>query len=327
MKKRRTLLIIDAQNMFYRGYAAVPSLSSRTGLPTGGIVGSLNIMKKLCRVMRPNAVVFCWDGMNSLATRRLINEDYKANRDSVRFNRSADTLSPEQELQNRNEQRYRLVEYINNLPFLQFWLDDYEADDLVAFFAKSNTFPKKKWRRMIVSNDKDFVQLLDHNTMLYRPNAGKEAETLNVNRARKKYLIHPVNFTVARAMDGDVSDNLPGVPRFGLKTIAKHFPFLCTEKKYSVQDVIDYAEKQNKKTKIKAFENLLLHKKVFRDNYLVMKLDKNSVDQQIQKRLDSAVKNFRLYLNKTKILMMLKEDGIILDIENLFRASKRICVE
>ena len=64
------------------------------------------------------------------------------------------------------------------------------------------------------------------------------------------FKIHPNNFALARAIEGDKSDNLPGVKGAGLKTIAKRFPYLIREDEYVVADIIRDCSMQGKKLKI-----------------------------------------------------------------------------
>ena len=76
-----------------------------------------------------------------------------------------------------------------------------EADDLIAFACQLQDYAG--WQKVIVSSDKDFIQVLDKETVLYRPT---QEEVLNVNRVVDEYGIHPNNFALARAIAGDKND-------------------------------------------------------------------------------------------------------------------------
>ena len=122
-------------------------------------------------------------------------------------------------------QQIRLVEYLNELPVIQFRFDEIEADDIIAYLTQTQQF--EGWEKVIVSNDKDFIQLCDDETVLFRPTQKVVHNKKNVVEA---FDIHPRNFAVARAIAGDPSDNLEGVPRAGLKSIAKNLNFLRDSK-------------------------------------------------------------------------------------------------
>ena len=72
----KRVMIIDALNQFLRGYIVNPSLSLN-GDPIGGMAGFLKILQKLCREIKPDKVVICWDGKDGSRKRKLINKNYK----------------------------------------------------------------------------------------------------------------------------------------------------------------------------------------------------------------------------------------------------------
>ena len=137
-------------------------------------------------------------------------------------------ISQIKEIENKIWQQTRLAEYLNNLAVIQLMLTSVEADDIIAQVVQNPRY--EDWQRVIVSSDKDFLQLCDGNTVLFRP---IQKEVLNSNDIVKKYKIHPNNFALARAIVGDKSDNLQGVGGVGLATVAKRFPFLVEEKSYT----------------------------------------------------------------------------------------------
>ena len=97
-------------------------------------------------------------------------------------------------------------------------LPSIEADDGIGYCVQMEKY--KGWQKIIISSDKDFIQLCDDETVLYRP---IQKVFLNSKRVLEDYDIHPVNFALARALSGDKSDNLPGVPGVGMKAGAKRF--------------------------------------------------------------------------------------------------------
>ena len=301
MQKKR-VMIIDALNQFLRAYIVNPTLTPN-GEPAGGAVGFLKILQKLCRDVKPDNVVICWDGKGGSRKRKLINKNYKEGRKPLRLNRDIKNLTEEQELQNKVWQQLRLVEYLNNFPITQLMLDEIEADDVISFVAQLPDY--QDWQKVIVSSDKDFFQLLDDDTVILRPTQG---EILNKNNIVDKFGIHPTNFALARAVVGDKSDNLDGIKGVGLPTVAKRLPFLVEEKTYMVRDIIEYCE--NSDLALKAYENIIDGEEVIKENYKLMQLYSPSISVQNKEKIKYVIRNTTLDFNKTLTNGMMLEDGI-----------------
>ncbi len=155
MDKKR-VLIIDGNNNYFRAYIVDPSVSTN-GQPIGGITGFLKILQKLVRETNPNRIVICWDGKGGSSKRKLMNKNYKDGRKPIRLNRNIKNLSDNEDLENKIWQMTRLVEYINEMPVIQLLLDGVEADDIISAVASHQSV--KDYNKIIVSSDKDFIQL------------------------------------------------------------------------------------------------------------------------------------------------------------------------
>jgi 5'-3' exonuclease len=301
--KNKRLLVLDANNNFIRSYIVNPALS-HNGDPIGGLLGSLQTLQKFIRETRPDQVVICWDGPGGSTRRRQMNKEYKMGRKPIRLNRSL-TVSSGVEEENKSWQMGRLFEYYECMPVYQFIFDGVEADDLIAYIVQMSRF--ENWEKIIVSSDKDMIQLLDNKTLLYRPT---QAEILNTKRVVEKYGIHPNNFTLARSMDGDKSDGLRGIEGVGLKTVAKRIDGIGEEKRLLIDDLI-WQSKKNvaNKTKIKLYSLILENIDLIKKNYSIMQLgvpdfsiqDKNMVKEVLEK------KKF-LFKKTTLISMMIKDE-------------------
>ena len=151
-------------------------------------------------------------------------KQYKEGRKPLKLNRAYEGLSAAEENENKYNQIKRTIEYINNCPVMQFMVEDVEADDVIAYICGLNSLEEKI--KIIVSSDKDFIQLCNKTTILYKPKPKGQKEILNENRIVEQFSIHPNNFAIARAIDGDKSDNIDGVKGVGLKTLVKAFPEL-----------------------------------------------------------------------------------------------------
>lgn len=306
--------------MFFRAYIVDPSLSEN-GQPIGGLKGTLKIMQKLLRETKPDRVVICWDGAGGSKKRRAIKKDYKGNRRPVRLNRDIRNLSESEEIQNKIWQQTRLIEYFNHMPVSQIMLPDIEADDVIAYVCQMPAL--KNNQKLIVSSDKDFFQLLDDETVLYRP---VQKEFLNKNSIINKFGIHPNNMTIARAMAGDKSDNLEGIGGAGLTTVSKRFPFLGEEKSYTITEVLAYGKEKLSEHKLKVYENLLDKSDVFERNYKIMQLYAPSISISSKQAIRSTTMNEDLHLNKTEIRKMMLKDGFIdYSWSSLFQSLNRVC--
>ena len=300
MSKR--ILIIDALNMFYRGYIVDPSISTH-GEPIGGVKGFLKSLQKTVRETTPDEVIICWDGEGGSLRRKGINENYKEGRKPIRLNRNVRNLTEDEEMRNKVWQHIKLIEYLNELPIIQLCEPGLEADDIIGYIVKNSAV--KHCQKIIISSDKDFFQLCDNKTILIRP---IQNEILNTVAITEKYNIHPENFALARAIEGDKSDNLAGISGAGLKTIAKRFPFLIEEKSYTISDVLKCCEKQEKPLKIHM--NILEGKKIIEENYRMMQLSVPDMSSETISRISEKIKLEIREFNKTEILRMMINDGM-----------------
>jgi len=300
MNKR--ILVIDALNMMYRNYIVDPSISTN-GAPIGGLKGFMKSLQKLVREIKPDDIIICWDGEGGSQRRRAQNKDYKEGRKPIRLNRSTRNLSENEEKENKFWQQLRLIEYLNQLPITQLMLPSVEADDVIGYVTQYSKF--KEHQKVIVSSDKDFLQLCNGNTILYRP---IQKTILNESRVAEEYGIHPNNFALARAICGDKSDNIKGIPGAGLPTIAKRFPFRKDVKSATIDMIINHCEEQEKKLII--HERILDNRDKISDNYKMMQLYAPSISAQGTHQLRVKLDNESRIFNKTAIISMMFEDGV-----------------
>jgi len=314
----KRVLIIDALNAFLRNYIVSPNIA-KDGRPNGGTVGFLRSLQKLVRETKPDNIIVCWDGRGGSRKRKLKNKDYKAGRAPIRLNRNIRVLTEEQEKENKIWQMYRTFDYLNNFPVIQLIADEVEADDLISYVCRYSTF--KEDQKVIVSSDKDFYQLLDNTTVLYRP---IQKKFLNKHNVVEEYGIHPQNFALARAIAGDPSDNLSGIGGVGLKTIAKRFTFFAEERDVTLLELIEFCENQEKK--IKAYDAIPTSEKLIKENYSLMQLYSPSLSIQTKQSVDWTIKEFEYGFNKTETSVMMIQDGIHdNNWSDMYQNFKRIC--
>ena len=226
MKK---LVIIDGKSVFYRGYYAMGNLSTSDGTPTGGVYGFAVIALEIVKELQPTKVVVAWDkAKTSISKRREIYADYKAGR-----------VKPPEDF-------FTQIPLLRNLISALGWgfleCDGYEADDIIGTLAlqadEETDFVEKAqqdgltsddeykgksvWDTVIVSSDLDMLQIVDDNTRMYRLLKGfSQLEEMDVPAVEEKYGIKKAQFLDLKALKGDTSDNIPGVPGVGEKTAVK----------------------------------------------------------------------------------------------------------
>jgi len=318
--KKKRVIIIDALNMFLRAYIVDPSLSTN-GQPIGGIKGSFKILQKLVRMTQPDAVVIVWDGPNGSQKRRSMDKNYKAGRKPIRLNRAFHNLTGEEELHNKVWQQARVIDYFNEMPIMQVMLPEIEADDVIAYVVQMTHY--KDWEKVIISNDKDFLQLCTEDTILYRPTAD---EVMNQKRVVENYGIHPTNMALARSIVGDTSDNLKGIRGAGLVSVKKRLSFLASEKDYTIDEVIQFCETAD--SKIKFFSNIVEGKSTIEHNYKMMQLYSPCLSIQSKDFVKNAIENFECNFNNIEIIKKMRQDGFgELNWEDLKTRLNKIQVE
>ena len=203
----KRLVIIDGKSVFYRGYYAMGALSTSDGTPTGGIYGFAAIAMEIVRKLDPTKVVVAWDSRSSTAKRKEIFAEYKAGR-----------VKPGADF-------YAQIPYLKELVLALGWgfveCDDYEADDIIGTLVRQAD-EAGDFETFIVSSDLDMLQIVDDNTRMYRILKGfSELEEFDVAGVEEKYGIEKQQFLDLKALKGDASDNIPGVPGVGEKTAVK----------------------------------------------------------------------------------------------------------
>ena len=297
------LLLIDGYNMFIRGWVVIPALSSRTGAHVGGITGMLKMMQTSVLTTTPDKIFVIWDGAGGNRKRREQNKNYKAGRKPPKINRFNTYTNPEDENANRFWQQSRTIEYLNQMPIVQICEDGIEADDVISYIV--NQHPEHK--KVILSSDKDFCQLADKNTIIYRPIS---EEVITVEAALEKFGVHPSNLALSRAIEGDKSDNLPGVPGVGLKSLVKKMPFLKEDKFYTIEYLLEFAKEKMENDSSIVFSRIIENEQLIRENYGLMQLYTPNIHSSAKENYDSIMEREIPKFNNKQITSMFMEDGI-----------------
>lgn len=306
--------------MFLRNYIVNPALAP-TGHPIGGCIGFLKSLQKVCGMFTPDEIIIAWDGHSGSAKRKEMNKDYKAGRKPVRFNRRMVELNEDEQVLNKAEQYIKLVEYLNETPTIQIVVDYVEADDIIAFACAHKKY--EGWEKFIISSDKDFFQLISEDTYLYRPIQKKLVDEPSL---LAEHGIHPNNFALARAIAGDKSDNLPGIPRAGLKTIKNRFPFMGDEMIQTVESLAEHCRNVDKPVKLHT--NILAGLDLIENNYDIMQLYKPVMSYSSKQVVKFAIEEFDPEWKKIEFQKYLMRDGqITLKFDKLFANFNKIIVD
>jgi len=209
LKKTDHFYLIDGSGYIFRAYYALPPLSRKSdGLPTGAVSGFCSMLFKLLEDARSDdskhkpthfAVIFDSARKNF---RNEIYSEYKANRSEA-----PDDLAPQFEYIRKSVKAF-------NLPSIE--LINYEADDLIATYAKKITEAGAKVT--VISSDKDLMQLVSNKVRLFDP---MKSRVIGEKEVIEKFGVKPDQVIDVQSLAGDSSDNVPGVPGIGVKTAAE----------------------------------------------------------------------------------------------------------
>lgn len=203
MTKR--LVIIDGKSVFYRGYYAMPNLSTADGTPTGGVYGFAALSLELIRQIQPDYVCVAWDKPKTNIRKRLaIYPKYKAGRKPAPPDFYA--------------QIPILHELLDAFGWPLYEFDDYEADDIMATLD-CQAEARGDIETYLITSDLDALQILDSNTFLYALKKGvSNIDKFDIAEFEARYGIRIDQFLDLKSLKGDSSDNIPGVAGVGEKT-------------------------------------------------------------------------------------------------------------
>ena len=200
----KRLVIIDGKSVFYRGYYAMPNLSTADGTPTGGVYGFAALSLELFKKLKPDYVCVAWDKPKTNIRKRLeIYPEYKAGRKPA----PADFYA----------QIPILHELLEAFGWPLYELDDYEADDIMATLSRQAA--DKGIETCLITSDLDALQAISPLTHVYALKKGlTNIDRFDPESFEEKYGIRVDQFLDLKALKGDSSDNIPGVPGVGEKT-------------------------------------------------------------------------------------------------------------
>lgn len=198
------ILLIDGNSIMNRGYYGLPLLTNREGIHTNGLLGFFNILSKTISDNAPKYLCVAFD-MKAPTFRHKMYKEYKGTRKPA----PAEFI----------EQLPIIRELLKSMGIPVLEMEGYEADDILGTLAKR--FEKEDLEVVILSGDRDLLQIASDNITISIPKTqGGKTETFNykLNDVVEEYGVTPLEFIDVKALQGDSSDNIPGVSKVGPKT-------------------------------------------------------------------------------------------------------------
>jgi DNA polymerase-1 len=196
------LVIIDGNAILHRAFHALPPLITHDGKPTNAVYGFFSMLFKIMTDLKPEYLIVCFD-KKAPTFRKQMYVGYQAKRPKM-----SDDLVPQIDMVHKA---------LDEAKIQHFEIDGYEADDLIGTLSKEAK--AKDIQTIIVSGDRDLLQLVNDKVLMLAPVVGISNMTLfDEAKVRDKYGLNPEQIIDYKALVGDASDNYPGVTGIGPKT-------------------------------------------------------------------------------------------------------------
>lgn len=202
MKK---ILLIDGSSLLFRAFYAIKNLKTKDGVFVNGVYGFLNMYYKALELIEPTHIFVAFDkGSNTF--RHKDYSEYKATR----------TKAPE-------EIQYQfgiLKDLLDSMNIKYLDMDNFEADDILGTVAKKAM--KEGFEVCIFTGDRDYLQLVDDNITVYLTKKGiTDIKVMTKEAVKEEFSLSPIKLIDVKALQGDTSDNIPGVKGIGEKNALK----------------------------------------------------------------------------------------------------------
>ena len=296
------VLLIDGLNLFFRNFAMM-KMVNQDGAHVGGLGGFLRSLNYLVNQLQPTSVYVVFDGAGSSINRKNLLPEYKSGRNLVRITNWDVFDSLEEEHDSKVNQTVRLIHYLKCLPVKTVSMNKVEADDIIAYLSDILS-TKHGSKVFIVSNDQDFIQLVDDKITVYRP---AEKEFYTKDMIKSNYGVLAENFILYKTLLGDNSDKVEGIKGLGKKGVTKKFPELL-ERPLSFDDLMGIAESKLKEHVI--YARVLQDEDRLRNNYKIMDLGKPLVDEVEKQYLEEFSEELPPALNTKAFMLLYNEDGL-----------------
>ncbi len=203
----KKLMLIDGNSILNRAFYGLPEMTNSQGLHTNAILGFLNIMFKFLEEEQPTHLAVAFD-LKAPTFRHKMFEEYKGTRKGM----------PEE----LAEQVPVIKDVLKAMEIPMMMKEGFEADDLLG--TMSVLGEQEGYEVKVISGDRDLLQLATDKVQIRIPKtkmSGTVVEDYYAKDVLEKYEVTPKEFIDVKALMGDASDNIPGIPGIGEKTAAK----------------------------------------------------------------------------------------------------------
>ncbi len=197
----KTLMLIDGSSLIFRAFFALPNLTNNDGVMTNGVYGFLTMYQNTFDKYKPDSVLVAFD-RSSKTFRHEEFKDYKATRDKM-----------------PSELSYQfgiLKDILDSMKVAYTDLDGFEADDIVGTYAQMGQ--ESGYEVVVITGDRDYLQLVDEHITVYLTKKGiSDMVEYNLDSIKEEYGLTPQQLIDVKGLEGDKSDNIPGVDGIGPK--------------------------------------------------------------------------------------------------------------
>ncbi len=203
--KPKSIMVIDGNSLMHRAFYALPMLTNKKGVITNAVYGFANMLLKLIEDYNPQYLGVAFDKKGPTFRHEVYNE-YKATR-----KKTPEELIPQFDL---------LKDMLKVMGIANYEMEGFEADDILGNFARIAR--EEKLKGYLVTGDRDALQLVSPEvTVLITKKGISDVQIFNIEEVKKEYGLTPHQIIDMKALMGDASDNIPGVPGVGEKTALK----------------------------------------------------------------------------------------------------------
>ncbi|WP_343154105.1 5'-3' exonuclease [Buchnera aphidicola (Aphis aurantii)] len=276
--QKKPVIIIDGTLYLYRSYFTYQYFKNDQENPYGAIYGILKTIKNiLSKYYNSKKIIVMFDSSKKTFRNQIFNE-YKKNRPKMP-NELYIQIKP-------------LFHILKEIGIKTLSIPGVEADDIIGSFA--HKVEKSGEQVLIISNDKDMIQLLTNNISIFNTSNNT---IITPKKIQEKYGIYPKEFIDLLALMGDKSDNIPGIPKIGIKTA-----LFLLQKFSNIQNIYNNLEK----IKFLSLRNA------------------NNVSNQLKIYKDTAFLSYKLAQININVPICINSDDIILKKISLYKLSNMI---
>ena len=314
VEKKQNTLLVDGNALFKTGFFGAKTLFNSKGEHIGGIYQFFTVLRKILSEDLYHRVYVFWDGNFSGKLRYDIYEPYKSGRGKD-FKNGTQPIDVSE-----LKQRIRIRQYLNELFVRQMMDDVIEGDDLIAYYCLNK---KKNEKITIITNDRDFCQLIDTDVQIYFCDK-RIKNYVGLSNFSSYFCYNQNNSLLIKTMTGDDSDTIKGIKGVKEPSLVKQFPII-KDKEVSLNEIIEEAKKQQeeriiKKLKpLKILENIINKVTVGVQGDKIYEINDKLIDLKKPMMTEDGIRELKLLMDGRinpddkdvqKVFNWMEEDGL-----------------